>query len=210
MAGSNERKADTHVMHAQQVTCLRRASTPVLGVGKASNALGDLATEKWGLNETQGTSALRRDAGTTCPPAKSRARTSHVGGRCLLERQNRQRHGVYQCYQALSRREHEMLRLVAVGRLNKQVGFELGISEITIKAHRGSMMRKMRAGALAELVRMVADLLCESDDRYVAPQTRTTFQNGRQARDVASRRVQFASLQRELKDSSTGHVLGEP
>jgi FixJ family two-component response regulator len=50
------------------------------------------------------------------------------------------------------------MALVVRGRLNKQVGGELGISEITVKAHRGSMMRKMKANSLAELVRMAASL----------------------------------------------------
>lgn len=46
---------------------------------------------------------------------------------------------------SLSRREREVMALVVAGRLNKQVGGELGISEITVKAHRGSVMRKMMA-----------------------------------------------------------------
>jgi FixJ family two-component response regulator len=61
-------------------------------------------------------------------------------------------------YAALSRREQEVMALVVAGRLNKQVGFELGISEITVKAHRGRMMRKMGAGSLADLVNMAARL----------------------------------------------------
>jgi FixJ family two-component response regulator len=61
-------------------------------------------------------------------------------------------------YSSLSRREREVMALIAAGRLNKQVGGELGISEITVKAHRGKMMRKMKARSLAELVRMAARL----------------------------------------------------
>jgi FixJ family two-component response regulator len=63
------------------------------------------------------------------------------------------------CYASLSRREREVMALVAAGLMNKQVGGELGISEITVKAHRGNMMRKMQARSLAELVNMAARLV---------------------------------------------------
>jgi FixJ family two-component response regulator len=62
------------------------------------------------------------------------------------------------CYASLSRREREVMTLVVTGLLNKQVGFELGISEITVKAHRGKVMRKMKADSLADLVTMSAKL----------------------------------------------------
>jgi FixJ family two-component response regulator len=61
-------------------------------------------------------------------------------------------------YQLLSRREREVMQLVVAGRLNKQVGAQLGISEITVKAHRGRVMRKMQAASLADLVNMANDL----------------------------------------------------
>jgi FixJ family two-component response regulator len=61
-------------------------------------------------------------------------------------------------YAALSRRERQVMALVVSGLLNKQVGGELGISEITVKAHRGKVMRKMKAGSLAELVKIAASL----------------------------------------------------
>jgi FixJ family two-component response regulator len=59
---------------------------------------------------------------------------------------------------SLTRREREVMALVVSGLLNKQVGGELGISEITVKAHRGKVMRKMEAGSLADLVTMAARL----------------------------------------------------
>jgi FixJ family two-component response regulator len=59
---------------------------------------------------------------------------------------------------SLSRREREVMALVVSGLLNKQVGAELGISEITVKAHRGRVMRKMKANSLADLVTMAARL----------------------------------------------------
>jgi len=61
-------------------------------------------------------------------------------------------------YALLTPREREVMALVVNGLLNKQVGGELGISEITVKAHRGQMMRKMKADSLADLVTMAARL----------------------------------------------------
>jgi FixJ family two-component response regulator len=61
-------------------------------------------------------------------------------------------------YSTLSRREREVMRLVVSGLLNKQIGWELNISEITVKAHRGRVMRKMKADSLADLVKMSARL----------------------------------------------------
>ena len=63
-----------------------------------------------------------------------------------------------QSYESLTPREREVMVLVVSGFLNKQVGGELGISEITVKAHRGQVMRKMKADSLPSLVNMVAGL----------------------------------------------------
>jgi len=62
------------------------------------------------------------------------------------------------CYASLTPREREVMALVASGLLNKQVGGELGISEVTVKAHRGKVMQKMKADSLADLVKMAARL----------------------------------------------------
>lgn len=66
-------------------------------------------------------------------------------------------------YASLTPREREVMALVVSGLLNKQVGFELGISEITVKAHRGKMMQKMKADSLAELVKIAARLRLGSE-----------------------------------------------
>ena len=78
----------------------------------------------------------------------SKARLEHEAELLAL----RKRHG------SLSGREQEVMALVVTGLLNKQVGFELGISEITVKAHRGKVMRKMAASSLADLITMATRL----------------------------------------------------
>ncbi|MEW6450482.1 MAG: response regulator [Pseudomonadota bacterium] len=65
-------------------------------------------------------------------------------------------------YESLTAREREIMRLVTYGRLNKQISAELGLSEVTVKAHRGHIMEKMHASSLAQLVRMSDQLALNS------------------------------------------------
>jgi FixJ family two-component response regulator len=85
-----------------------------------------------------------------------------IGAAIARSRTALRRHGEQEAlrdrYATLSRREREVMQLVVAGRLNKQIAGELRISEITVKAHRGKVMRKMGADSLADLVTMAARL----------------------------------------------------
>lgn len=81
----------------------------------------------------------------------------------VLLRESEELLRLQRCYDALTRREREVMVRVVKGLLNKQVAFELNISEITVKAHRGQVMRKMAARSLPELVNMAATLRLEND-----------------------------------------------
>ena len=89
-------------------------------------------------------------------------------------------------HDSLTARDREVMALVVSGLLNKQIGARLGISEITVKAHRGSMMRKMSAASLAHLVNMAGTLGVPADDPEV------------QIRFVAQREAAMAGTARAL------------
>jgi FixJ family two-component response regulator len=77
--------------------------------------------------------------------------------RKILTREAEKR-ALRKCYASLSYRQQQVMALVSSGLLNKQVGVELGISEITVKAHRGQVMQKMQADSFSDLIKMAAKL----------------------------------------------------
>lgn len=83
---------------------------------------------------------------------------SAINRSCTALGEAGQMRAMWDCYTSLSPREREVMVLIAAGLLNKEVGWELGISEVTVKAHRGSLMRKMNADSLPGLVRMADKL----------------------------------------------------
>jgi FixJ family two-component response regulator len=84
-------------------------------------------------------------------------RQSLMRSRAALDR-GKEIRDLRRCYASLTPREQQVMALVVSGLLNKQVGGELGISEITVKAHRGQVMQKMKANSFAHLVNMASKL----------------------------------------------------
>ena len=109
-------------------------------------------------------------------------------------------------YSALTRREREVMTLVVSGLLNKQIGGELGISEITVKAHRGQTMQKMQAYSLAHLVRMAATLGVVAVPKAVIRERRMETTNGEDAR-TASRNCGLPLSKNKKSHPDAGECL---
>ena len=133
-----------------QALLAERTETPVIFVTRDGDVETTVRAMKAGAVEVL-TKPLREDALIgALRHALDRSRAA-LAKEAQLQR-------LRECYAQLSPREREVMALVVTGRLNKQVGGELGISEITVKAHRAKMMRKMNANSLADLIMMALRL----------------------------------------------------
>lgn len=137
-------------------TRLQEAAMPVIVTARRPDVFTVVAALKAGAVEFLERPFLDRDllqAVTTALDADRSRRTSEARRAEVRER-----------FARLTRREREVMALVTAGRLNKQVAGDLGLSEITVKVHRGSVMRKMGARTLVDLVRM-ADTINKPEPR---------------------------------------------
>ncbi|HEU4413504.1 MAG TPA: response regulator [Candidatus Angelobacter sp.] len=141
---------DTNGLNLQKRIALERTDMPIIFITGTVDVPTSVQAMKAGAFEFL-LKPLREDV---LVPAMRQALNR---SRMVLHQQAEMR-ALRGSYASLTPREREVMALVASGLLNKQVGWELGISEITVKAHRGKMMQKMKADSLAHLVRMAAKL----------------------------------------------------
>jgi FixJ family two-component response regulator len=137
-------------LELQKRVAVERTDTPIIFITGCGDVLMTVQAMKAGAVEFL-TKPFGEDA------LLSAIRAALERSRVALSREAQMR-VLQDRYASLSRRERQVLALVVSGLLNKQVGGELGISEITVKAHRGKVMQKMKADSLADLVRIAAKL----------------------------------------------------
>ena len=169
------------------VVCRRRAAGHADDLpGGAGRRRHDRARHEGGRHRRAAKAGQSRTAGGRGTPCSGRQRP--VAARAIERRRLQDR------YDALSQRERQVVALVVTGLLNKQIAYELGISEITVKAHRGRMMRKMNARSLVSLVQMANRLRlapASGQDGNVAPnrcaRTRVAITQDRRGRSCRAR-----------------------
>ncbi len=108
-----------------------------------------------------------------------RALRYHIAHSAAALRHRAELEALRQRYHGLSGRERQVMELVVSGRLNKQIGCELGISEITVKAHRGRVMRKMDANSVVDLVHIALRLARSAPQRALPSSDRPPVNAGR-------------------------------
>lgn len=143
-----------------------RADTPLIRVTSFPDILSTVQAMKAGAVDVLVKPLRRETLITALELALKRSQK--------LMLQSREERALRACYASLSQRERQVMSLIVSGFLNKQVGEELGISEITVKAHRGKVMRKMNTRTFASLVKMASKLKLKpnvrcSSETFVQP-----------------------------------------
>jgi FixJ family two-component response regulator len=141
---------DLNGLDLQKVLSVDRAGMPIIFISGYGDVPMTVRAMKAGADEFL-TKPL--DDRVVIEAVRSALQRSAV----MVERQSEIR-GLRERYASLSTREREVMAFVVAGLLNKQIAFELGISEVTVKAHRGQVTRKMKARSVPELVNMAAML----------------------------------------------------
>jgi len=137
-------------LEVQKQIARERAETPIIVVSKSGDVPATVQAIKAGAVDFL-VKPFNHDV------LLAAIRLSLERGRAALDREMQLR-DLQKRYASLTPRERQVMALVVSGLLNKQVGGELGISEFTVKAHRGQVMQKMKANSLADLVRMAPRL----------------------------------------------------
>jgi FixJ family two-component response regulator len=157
--------SDLNGLDIQKLICAERTETPIIFVSGFGDVPVSVEAMKAGAIEFL-TKPIDEDALLgAIGSALERSRAQLALNSEVQELRDR--------YASLSRRERQIMALVVSGKMNKQIAFALGISEVTVKAHRGQMNRKMVARSVPDLVNMCAKLNLEQDPSTVNVSSRS-------------------------------------